>query len=278
MDKLRSLRFSDHPPDQVDRKNGAQYHTPSTAARHCPTPPQSTVKRFSLFSSRQRFHLSTSGKFSCYLLSALLLLALFARPVVTEESFVIPDSTLNAIEKQYGKGARNRLELWQELVRTNNETDDLVIIKKVNTFFNTIPFLADNLHWKVDDYWATPIEFLATNGGDCEDFSIAKYFTLKAMGIEEKKLNITYVKALKLNQAHMVLTYFKTPKAVPLVIDNLTNELLPASDRKDLLPIYSFNGTGLWLAKQQGRGKMVGSSRRLKRWQDTLARMTRDFN
>ncbi|WP_084457154.1 transglutaminase-like cysteine peptidase [Desulfogranum mediterraneum] len=211
------------------------------------------------------------------LLFSLLLLSLFPYPVTTEESFVLPETTLARIEQQYGVQARTRLEQWQELIRSNSKGKDLDIIKKVNLFFNSIPFVADSLHWQKKDYWATPIEFLASNGGDCEDFSIAKYFTLKAMGVDESKLNITYVKALELNQAHMVLTYFPAPGAVPLVIDNLTNALLPASQRKDLLPIYSFNGTGLWLAKQQGRGKMIGSSRRLKRWQDTLGRMTRDF-
>ena len=96
------------------------------------------------------------------------------------------------------------------------------------------------------------------------------------MGIEEEKLNLTYVKALTYNVHHMVLTYFSTPGSEPLVLDNIVADIKPASQRRDLLPIYSFNGTGLWLAKQRGRGKSAGSSSRLKRWQDLVQRMSKD--
>ena len=118
--------------------------------------------------------------------------------------------------------------------------------------------------WGVKDYWATPLEFLSRGAGDCEDYSIAKYFTLKELGVSEKKMRITYVKALKLRQAHMVLTYFETPRSVPLVLDNLIPTIKPATQRKDLLPVYSFNGSGLWLAKSRGSGKKVGSSSRFR--------------
>ena len=180
---------------------------------------------------------------------------------------------LNTVEKQYGELAKKRLLVWQELIRDDDSLTDLVKMEKVNDFFNQLKFVSDILHWKKEDYWATPVEFLATGGGDCEDFSLAKYFTLKAIGVSEKKLNMTYVKALELNQAHMVVTYHVTPDAEPLVLDNLVSEIKPASQRKDLLPVYSFNGYGLWLAKARGRGERVSGSDKLKRWQDLLKRM-----
>jgi len=62
---------------------------------------------------------------------------------------------------------------------------------------------------------------LASNGADCEDFSIAKYFALKELGVPIQRLRITYVKAVRLNQAHMVLAYYPEPDAVPLILDNL---------------------------------------------------------
>ena len=153
---------------------------------------------------------------------------------------------------------------------------DLDKLKRVNDFLNQMEFVDDRIHWKKEDYWATPIEFLATQGGDCEDFAIAKYFTLKTMGVDEEKLNLTYVKSLNLNVHHMVLTYFSTADAEPLILDNLVREIKSASQRTDLIPIYSFNGTGLWLAKQRGRGKLAGSSNRLQYWQDLLQRMSDD--
>ena len=186
---------------------------------------------------------------------------------------LIDEETLASAKKQYGVEAHKRLIKWQDLIREDTSTTDMEKLTKVNHFFNQIQFVSDALHWKQNDYWATPVEFLASGGGDCEDFSLAKYFTLKAMGIEEKKLNLTYVKAIELNQAHMVMTYFKTPEADPLVLDNLTNTIKLASQRLDLLPVYSFNGAGLWLAKQRGRGKYLGRSDRLKRWQELQDRM-----
>ena len=123
------------------------------------------------------------------------------------------------------------------------------------------------------DYWATPVEFLASNGGDCEDFSLAKYFTLRILGVPESKINLTYVKAWKINQAHMVVTYYSSPGAEPLVLDNLVDEIKPASERSDLYPVYSFNGSGLWVSKERGRGKLVGKSDKLSLWNDFLMRM-----
>ena len=128
----------------------------------------------------------------------------------------------------------------------------------VNAFFDEhIQYATDDIVFKEKDYWATPLEMLSIGGGDCEDYSIAKYFTLKELGVDEDKLRITYVKAKELNQAHMVLTYFKTKRSVPLVLDNLITEIKPASQRNDLTPVYSFNGTGLWLAKSRGWARFV---------------------
>jgi predicted transglutaminase-like cysteine proteinase len=151
---------------------------------------------------------------------------------------------------------------------------DMDKLKRVNDFLNQMDFVDDLTLWKKEDYWATPIEFLSAQGGDCEDFAIAKYFTLKTMGMDEEKLNLTYVKALNLNVHHMVLTYYMTPDAEPLILDNLVGEIKSASQRTDLMPIYSFNGTGLWLAKQRGRGKLAGSSKRLQHWQNLMQRMS----
>ena len=212
------------------------------------------------------------------ILSALLLAALVAAPVYTGEQLVLPERTLEQAEQQHGPGARKRLLAWQELLRTDRADSDRAKIERVNRFFNRLNFVDDALHWHKADYWATPVEFLASEGGDCEDFAIAKYFTLLDLGIDEHKLTLTYVKALKLNQAHMVLTYYPSPKAEPLVLDNLVEAILPSSERTDLLPVYSLNGSGLWLARQRGRGKMVGESSRLQRWQEMLARMTKEFN
>ena len=211
------------------------------------------------------------------LVGALCLL-IFSLTAVTGEKFTLDEAVLRKAEQQYGPKARARLLEWQTLIRENSALSDMDKLTVVNRFFNRYDFVSDAVHWNMEDYWATPVEFLASDGGDCEDFSLAKYFTLQALGVQENKLNLTYVKALSLNQAHMVLTYFEKPGAEPLVLDNLVGDIKPAGKRTDLLPVYSFNGSGLWIAKQRGRGQLVGKSDRLSRWQDLLGRMPQGLN
>lgn len=209
------------------------------------------------------------NSFLSLLIIAVSIVWVFANP--SKKMFTAAE--LAQVEKEYGSRAADRLQQWQELVDENQDMDEDDKLELVNDFFNRVAFVDDIIHWKKKDYWATPIELLATDAGDCEDYSIAKYFTLKALGVPESKLYITYVKAIRLKQAHMVLTYFKTPKSVPLVLDNINKRILKATKRKDLVPVYSFNGDGLWLARQRGKGKSVkGGTSKLKKWNDLLNR------
>ena len=211
-----------------------------------------------------------------WLVAAMVSLTLLN--VQARDSFRLDQELLDTVVQNYGGQAKQRLLDWQSLINDDQSSNDLERLQKVNDFFNQQEFISDLLLWKDKDYWATPVEFLAQNGGDCEDFSIAKYFTLKKLGVDENKLNLTYAKAVELNQAHMVVTYYEQPEAEPLVLDNLIDEIKPASLRPDLLPVFSFNGIGLWLAKERGRGKLVGNSSRYKHWQDLLGRMPEGLN
>ncbi len=196
----------------------------------------------------------------------------FSVPLLAE--LLISEALLQKIEKQYDSDARERVESWQSLMQEGNGLSELEKLTLVNDFFNSnVQFVDDILLWNKADYWATPIEMLSLGAGDCEDYSIAKYFTLKQLGVDEDKLRITYVKAINLDQAHMVLTYFENKRSIPLVLDNLINEIQPANRRQDLVPVYSFNGTGLWLAKSRGEGQRVGDASRLSLWEDLAARM-----
>jgi predicted transglutaminase-like cysteine proteinase len=198
-----------------------------------------------------------------------------ATTVMTAGNFSLDRELLQKAEKKYGRDAFNRLTAWEDLIRQDRSKADRGKLEKVNRFFNSrIRFANDVDVWGIKDYWATPIEFLCKGAGDCEDFAIAKYFTLKAMGVDDEKLRITYVKAIQYNIHHMVLTYYSEPEAEPLVLDNLVDSISPASKRTDLMPIFGFNGSGLWMAKQRGQGKMAGSSNRIKLWQDLLQKMS----
>jgi predicted transglutaminase-like cysteine proteinase len=184
------------------------------------------------------------------------------------------DQEIAAIGKKYGQTAASRVQKWREVLLTDSHAEESRKLELVNRFFNSLPFVSDLEHWGKMDYWATPIEFLATNGGDCEEFAIAKYLTLREIGVPAERLRITYVKAMTFHQAHMVLTYYPTQDAEPLVLDNLQPDIKPASQRQDLIPVYSFNGDNLWLAKElTGRSQLVGESDRISLWKDLLRRM-----
>lgn len=166
-----------------------------------------------------------------------------------------------------------RIDAWQNLMATQNQGSELQRLQAANVFFNQqLRYVEDIDLWHEVDYWATPIQALIKGAGDCEDYAIAKYFSLRRMGIPNEKLRITYVKALRQNRAHMVLTYYSSPQAQPLVLDSLMDAIKPASQRPDLLPVYAFNGEGLWLTGAAGN-KKVGDTKRLSRWQDLLKKM-----
>lgn len=176
-------------------------------------------------------------------------------------------------EKRYGNlgVAKGRIEAWDELILASANLPEREKLNVVNRFFNRqFRFSDDIRNWRQEDYWATPVEALVKGAGDCEDYSIAKYFTLRRLGIPSDKLRITYVKALQYNQAHMVLTYYSSPAAEPLVLDNLIGEIRPASQRKDLLPVYAFNAEGLYLPGSTSR---KSDAKKLSRWQDLLKKM-----
>jgi len=163
---------------------------------------------------------------------------------------------------------------WRLMLNDGQRLSETERLVRVNDFFNRRMLFDDDIRtWRQTDYWATPIEFIGQGAGDCEDFSIAKYYSLIALGIPISKLRLVYVKALQngpggpIQQAHMVLAYYAKPSADPLVLDNLVVDIRPASQRSDLSPVFSFNSAGLWM----GTGNQSSKSN-LSRWQDLLAR------
>ena len=189
------------------------------------------------------------------------------------DSSIDNQKVIDALRKNYGERAGKRGNAWVKILTQDKALSNREKLEKVNRFFNYFRFVDDIKLWGVKNYWATPIEFIGVNGGDCEDYSIAKYYTLLELGVPDEKMRITMVKALRLNQYHMVLAYYETPGSVPLILDNIDGKIKPATKRNDLLPVYSFNGTQLWLNKEKGCGVLAGDSKRLKRWSSLKQRL-----
>jgi predicted transglutaminase-like cysteine proteinase len=187
-----------------------------------------------------------------------------------------------AVTQRWGAAGTNRLKNWQSMVQEglrpdNSEAERLTL---VNTFFNkNIRFGTDPEVWEQEDYWATPLETLGRGAGDCEDFAIAKYFSLLALGVPEPKLRFVYVRALMQQglalrvEPHMVLAYYKSPGAEPLVLDNLTSIIATASQRSDLTPVYSFNKVGYFNGVLR---TALSMGTRLSRWEDLLLRVANE--
>lgn len=217
---------------------------------------------------------------------ALIALGLGAVLAAAQELGFSRSVTPGLVERyaaQFGAHGRTRIGAWQEFVRSVPAERRLAgseaeLLASVNIFFNRLPFLADLAHWGVEDYWASPAESVASNGADCEDFSIAKYYALKELGVPIARLRITYVKAVRLNQAHMVLAYYPEPDAVPLILDNLEEKVRPASERADLIPVYSFNDEDLLLARQGQRDARAGSSSQIRLWRGLLDKLEKELH
>lgn len=203
---------------------------------------------------------------------ALLLACLMLGGLRADWDFTLISHRAEALYGPLGEG-QARIDAWQSLLSTQREGSELERLEQVNTFFNRqLRYVEDIDLWHETDYWATPVQSLMRGAGDCEDYAIAKYFSLRHLGVSSEKLRITYVKALRQNRAHMVLTYYSSPQAQPLVLDSLIDVIKPASQRTDLVPVYAFNGEGLWLPGASGN-RRVGDSKRLSRWQDVLKKM-----
>jgi predicted transglutaminase-like cysteine proteinase len=208
----------------------------------------------------------------CKALVCFVIVALFGFLVHSASNL---DVLQQSFQQRWGAAALPKFDAWRKLLAISDATD-AERLKRVNTFFNRqIQFSEDSVVWGQSDYWATPLEILGQGAGDCEDFAIAKYFTLLQLGVQPDKLRLIYVRAKTGTsdaiQAHMVLAYYATPEAEPQVLDNLITEIKLASRRPDLVPVFSFNGSGVFTGIAGG-GTAAAGTGRLSRWEDLLRR------
>lgn len=182
---------------------------------------------------------------------------------------------------QYGKTAAATVKAWRSMINSSRTLPERAKLERTNDFVNKNVFYENDIVvWGKADYWATPLELFGKQSGDCEDFAIAKYVTLRLLDIPVRKLRLVYVRARmggtggKALQAHMVLSYFETPTSDPLVLDNLTPQIRSASRRPDLFPVFSFNHEGLWMEGEKNASS--SPTARLSRWRDVLQRMRQE--
>ena len=186
------------------------------------------------------------------------------------------DKLLSSLTARWGTGPAPRFNAWRSLIANLSAAQDAERLKKTNDFFNRqMQYGTDPDIWNEPDYWATPMESIGKGAGDCEDFVIAKYFTLLEAGISPEKLRLIYVRVKSEGAppiAHMVLGYYAQPESEPLVLDNLIGDVRPAARRPDLVPVFSFNKDGVFSGVSAKDATPAGGVGRLSRWEDLLKR------
>jgi predicted transglutaminase-like cysteine proteinase len=235
-------------------------------------------RRFAHATERRRRRSPSRTMLALCGLLGMLTAALAEREFLSEE-------LLADVEERYGGRAERSLLRWQKFILKNRDQDEEKKLDLVNRYFNAIPYAEDARTWNREDYWATPVELLARDRGDCEDYAIAKYFTLREMGVDADKMRILYVEVvgertrsrvgqgLNARLSHMVLGYYETPTSRPLILDNLARRIEPASERTDLRPIYSYNTDKLLQAIARGRGIDIGRWSPDDRWYALMLRI-----
>lgn len=172
-------------------------------------------------------------------------LLLFVLNINLIAEVLIPSSVANIAQQKYGSHAKNRfIALNQNILNKHYHDSDIKKLNIVNTWVNRIKYKSDKSVYGVNDYWATLYEFIGKNKGDCEDYTIAKYYLLKELGIDPRRMKFTYVvyknrRGKKIS--HMVLSYLKVlrPKSKNeiLILDNNNRFVLPASKRRDIIKV-----------------------------------------
>ncbi|MCE3232909.1 MAG: conserved periplasmic protein of unknown function [Rickettsiaceae bacterium] len=147
-------------------------------------------------------------------------------------------------EYSCNKNRNCNLQSWYNLIREQKSNPDkLASIKAVNRFINEIKYVDDIKGWNESDYWQTPYEFFK-NGGDCEDYSIAKFITLLKIGFSNDDMRIVILNNERVKNIHAVLVV--TIDGKDYLLDNQIPIVVEANDIHYYSPIYSLNETSWW--------------------------------
>lgn len=175
----------------------------------------------------------------------LLFLLLFFTSFESFADQLITPQLIAKADAKYKTFAKNRfLSVQKDLLEALKNQSDMRKLIEVNNWYNFIRYASDKQVYHVNDYWATLYEFVGKGMGDCEDYTIAKYYTLKALGIDPRRMKFTYViykDRFGKRIPHMVLAYLKVPKPKSkndiLILDNTNSRVLPASKRTNIVKV-----------------------------------------
>lgn len=133
---------------------------------------------------------------------------------------------------------------WNQFLHSIKHESRREKVQHVNQFINQYSYIIDPINWGMKDYWATPLEFNRKNG-DCEDYAIAKYLSLKALGIPKEDMRIVILEDDNLELLHAVLAVYH-PNGDVDILDNQIPQTMPHQAIHHYRPIYSINESFWW--------------------------------
>ena len=143
-------------------------------------------------------------------------------------------------------GLFNRCHLrdWKSFLREISSWDTMTQIEEINAYMNRAPYILDPINYGVPDYWATPKQFFVKDG-DCEDYAIAKYLSLRALGFPVRSMRIVVLQDENLRLAHAVLAVYYRGEIY--ILDNQIRRVVTHRRIRHYRPIYSINEEAWWL-------------------------------
>lgn len=136
-----------------------------------------------------------------------------------------------------------QLREWKAFLKTQEGKGLKAELKAVNDYMNAAGYILDPVNWGVPDYWTTPNQFFSRDG-DCEDYAIAKFISLRALGVPNDRMRIVILQDLNLGVLHAVLAVYDGDTIY--ILDNQAQRVVEASDIRHYQPIYSINETAWW--------------------------------
>ncbi|WP_286830005.1 MULTISPECIES: transglutaminase-like cysteine peptidase [Kordiimonas] len=135
-------------------------------------------------------------------------------------------------------------DAWNQFITDHTESSGFDLLEAVNEYMNKSPYIVDPVNWGIPDYWATPDEFFLKDG-DCEDYAISKYITLKRLGVPIDRMRLVILQDENLRTAHAVLAV--ESEGETYILDNQVDAVLPHGQILHYRPVYSINETTWWL-------------------------------
>ena len=178
--------------------------------------------------------------------------------IVNAEIFKLTKDDVDIISKAYDSKIINyRIADYKKFLNTAKTFSKYQKFERINYKVNKIRSMKDEQSQGVGDYWSSPKEFLIDGKGDCEDYAITKFFSLKDVGIDKTKLYLGVGKVKYSKTSHMVMLYFKTNTSIPIVLDNLSWKILPLNKRSDLTVQFVFNEIDSYTIKNNKKDQKV---------------------